>query len=156
MERIKLAITTMSSTANLVDKLQVEVGTRGHQVIIDEPERLGGTDEGMNPLELLLSSLGACQTIVAQMSAKKFGIQYDHISVDLEGDIDTDGFLGLSDIRPGFLEVRYKVNIQSNESPEKIEEFITYVEDHCPALDSLINGVKVVSQGIEIQQTDKI
>ncbi len=156
MERIKLAITTMSSTANLVDKLQVEVGTRGHQVNIDEPERLGGTDKGMNPLELLLSSLGACQTIVAQMSAKKFGIQYDHISVDLEGDIDTDGFLGLSDIRPGFLEVRYKVNIQSSESPEKIEEFITYVENHCPALDSLINGVKVVSQGIEIQQTDKI
>ena len=118
----------MSSSANLVEKFQVEVGTRGHQVIIDEPERLGGTDKGMNPLELLLSSLGACQTIVAQMSAKKFGIQYDHLSVDLEGDIDTDGFLGLSEVRPG----------------------------HCPALDSLINGVKVVSQGIDIQHTKQV
>lgn len=146
----------MSSSANLVEKFQVEVGTRGHQVIIDEPERLGGTDKGMNPLELLLSSLGACQTIVAQMSAKKFGIQYDHLSVDLEGDIDTDGFLGLSEVRPGFIEVRYKVNIKSDESPQKIEEFITYVEDHCPALDSLINGVKVVSQGIDIQHTKQV
>lgn len=150
-----MAITTMRSAASLVEKLQVEVGTRDHKVIIDEPERLGGTDEGMNPLELLLSSLGACQTIVAQMSAKKFSIRYEHLSVDLEGDIDTDGFLGLSEVRPGFLEVRYKVNIKSDESTEKIEEFISYVEDHCPALDSLINGVKVVSQGVHIQQKEK-
>ncbi|MEK4245769.1 OsmC family protein [Psychrobacillus sp. FSL K6-2684] len=150
-----MVITTMSSRADLVEKLQVEVKTRGHKVIIDEPTRLGGTDEGMNPLELLLSSLGACQTIVAQMSAKKLGVQYHHLTVELEGDIDTDGFLGLSDIRPGFLEIRYKVNIISDERQKKIEEFISYVEAHCPALDSLINGVKVVSQGVNVQQTEK-
>lgn len=150
-----MAFLTMKSQATLVEKLQVEVEARGHKVIIDEPAHLGGTDEGMNPLELLLSSLGACQTIVAQMFAQKMGVQYDSLSVELEGDIDSDGFLGKSDVRPGFLEVRYKVNIESNEPQEKIEEFIAYVEAHCPALDSLINPVKVVSQGTTIQQTVK-
>lgn len=143
-----MASLTVKSEAALVEKMQVEVQARGHKVTIDEPSHVGGTDQGMNPLELLLSSLGACQTIVAQMSAQKMGVQYDRLWVELEGDIDTDGFLGLSDVRPGFQEVRYKVHIESNEPQEKIEEFIQYVEAHCPALDSLINPVKVVSKGI--------
>ena len=143
-----MASLTVKSEAALVEKMQVEVQARGHKVTIDEPSHVGGTDQGMNPLELLLSSLGACQTIVAQMSAQKMGVQYDRLWVELEGDIDTDGFLGLSDVRPGFQEVRYKVHIESNEPQEKIEEFIQYVEAHCPALDSLITPVKVVSKGI--------
>ena len=145
-----MASLTVKSEAALVEKMQVEVQARGHKVTIDEPSHVGGTDQGMNPLELLLSSLGACQTIVAQMSAQKMGVHYDRLWVELEGDIDTDGFLGLSDVRPGFQEVRYKVHIESNEPQEKIEEFIQYVEAHCPALDSLINPVKVVSQGINV------
>lgn len=147
-----MAITTMKAKATLKENVRVEVEARGHKVIIDEPARLGGTDQGMNPLELLLSSLGACQTIVAQMFAKQFDLQYDQLWVELEGDIDTDGFLGKSDVRPGLLELRYTIHIQSNEPKEKIEEFIRFVEAHCPAGDTIANPVRMVSSGVVIEK----
>lgn len=96
-------ITTVSATTVLKDNLLVEAETRGHKVIVDEPLDLGGTDRGMNPVELLLSALGACQSIVARTYAKKFDIDLQNFWVELEGDIDLDGFLGKSDVRPGFL-----------------------------------------------------
>ena len=33
-------------------------------LLVDEPPDMGGNDAGMNPVELLLTSLGACQGIV--------------------------------------------------------------------------------------------
>lgn len=64
----------MKSKATLVEKVQVQVEAREHKVTVDEPKNSSGTDLGMNPLELLLSSLGACQTIMAQLYADKMGV----------------------------------------------------------------------------------
>jgi uncharacterized OsmC-like protein len=40
--------------------VQFEVKTRGHVVVSDQPEAMGGFDEGMTPPELMLASLGSC------------------------------------------------------------------------------------------------
>jgi uncharacterized OsmC-like protein len=148
-----MAKTTLKSKATLIKNVQVEVEARGHKVTIDEPERAGGTDLGMNPLELLLSSLGACQTIMAQSYADKMGIQYDRLVIELEGDLDTGGYKGKPGAKVGLEEIRYIVHMDSNEPQEKIEEFIHYIEAHCPALDTLINPTKVVSKGVKVTST---
>ena len=148
-----MAKTTLKSKATLIKDVQVEVEARGHRVTIDEPKRAGGTDLGMNPLELLLSSLGACQTIMAQSYADKMGVQYEQLEIELEGDLDTGGYKGEPGAKVGLEEIRYTIHLVSNEPQEKIEEFIRYVEDHCPALDSLINPTKVVSKGVLLKQT---
>ncbi|OCA86795.1 OsmC family protein [Pradoshia sp. D12] len=148
-----MAKTTLKSKATLINNVQVEVEARGHKVTIDEPERAGGTDLGMNPLELLLSSLGACQTIMAQSYADKMGIQYDRLVIELEGDLDTGGYKGKPGAKVGLEEIRYFVHMESNAPQEKIEEFIRYIEAHCPALDTLINPTKVVSKGVKVTQT---
>lgn len=87
-----MGILNVQATATLKENVRVEVEARGHRLIIDEPEALGGTDQGMNPVELLLSALGACQAIVARTYAKKFGIDLKSFRVDLEGELDIDGF----------------------------------------------------------------
>ena len=148
-----MAKITLKSKASLIKNVQVEVEARGHKVTIDEPERAGGTNLGMNPLELLLSSLGACQTIMAQSYADKMGVQYEQLEIELEGDLDTDGYKGKSGAKVGLEEIRYTIHMKSDESQEKIEEFISYIEEHCPALDSLINPTKVVSKGVLVKQT---
>lgn len=38
---------------------------RGHRVVTDQPERAGGTDEAVTPLELLSASLGSCIALYA-------------------------------------------------------------------------------------------
>lgn len=55
------------STASLQDGMQVKAQSSEFTVTIDEPEQLGGTNTGMNPVELILAALGACQAITAYL-----------------------------------------------------------------------------------------
>ena len=41
-------------------KVKFEARARGHSIICDQPGENGGSDHGMTPPELLLSSLGTC------------------------------------------------------------------------------------------------
>ncbi len=77
------------------------------QVEVDEPKALGGTDRAMNPVELLLCALGGCMSICAAAFAGACGVDLQGFSVEVEGDLDPDGFLGKNpmcapDIRGGY------------------------------------------------------
>lgn len=141
-----MAVTTFKAKTVLKENVQVEAEARGHKVIIDEPTSLGGTDKGMNPVELLLSSLGACQAIVARTYAKKFKIDLQKFWVELEGDIDIDGFLNKSDVRPGFLSIRATFHIQTNAPEEQVNAYKQFIEAHCPVGDSIANTVDLTSK----------
>ena len=144
--------TLKATTKKLPDGLQVETDSRGFKVLLDEPEELGGTNKGMNPMELVLCALGACQTIVAFAFAENNGIALEDFWVDLEGDFDSDGFLGLSDVRPGYSEIRYKMHFKSTASEEELNKFAEFIEKTCPVGDSVGNGVKLVHSGIVIEK----
>ncbi|MEA4832871.1 MAG: OsmC family protein [Oscillospiraceae bacterium] len=144
-------LTTFKATARkLPDGLQVETNSRGFKILIDEPKELGGTDTGMNPVEGLLCALGACQTIVASAFAAKHKIKFKEFYVELEGDLDPDGFLGRADVRKGFQEIRYTMHFVTDQPKEKIEEYVKFIEGSCPVGDCLINGVKLVLAGIKL------
>ena len=56
----------------------------GHFIYSDEPESIGGTDEGMTPGGLLLASLGSCTAITIRMYADRKEIPLDTIKIELE------------------------------------------------------------------------
>lgn len=142
-------ITTFTANAKkLKDGLQVETSARGFKILFDEPEDLGGTDASLNPVEGLLCALGACQTIVATAFAQSQDFNFEEFHVELEGDLDPDGFMGLSDARNGFQEIRYKMHFKTDEPQEKAEAFARFIESRCPVGDCLANGVKLVSSGV--------
>ena len=66
-----------------------EITAGGHQIISDVSPKLGGTDLGMNPHELLESALTACTIITVQMYAdrKTWPLQSMKVkvSIDKEG-----------------------------------------------------------------------
>lgn len=131
---------------------KVEVKARQHTFVIDEPPSLGGTDEGMNPVEAVLGALGACQSIVAQVYAKKFDVSYDELRIELEGDLDPDGFLNISDVRPGYSDIRYKFYLKSDEPEEKIQPFIEFIQQKCPVGDTIANTVRLAFTGFEVEK----
>lgn len=142
-------ITTFKARARkLADGMQVETQSRSFKVIIDEPTDLGGTDVAMSPVEILLCSLGACQAIVAAAFAPAHDITFRDFYVDIEGDLDLDGFMGLSDVRKGFQEIRYQMHFDSDEPIEKLEKFANFIEETCPVGDSIGNAVKLVNSGV--------
>ena len=69
----------------------------------DEPEILAGNDAAANPVEHLLHALASCLTTSMVAHAAVRGIAIESVESELEGDIDLNGFLGLSpENREGF------------------------------------------------------
>jgi putative redox protein len=54
-----------------------------HVLAADEPERLGGTDTGPTPYQLLSAALGACTTMTLRMYARRKGMSLDHVACDV-------------------------------------------------------------------------
>ena len=135
-------------TATLVPGTATQVSVRAgdHSFTVDEPESLGGTDVGANPVEHLLAALGSCQVISYQVWAEKLGLRLDEVDVSLGGDLDLRGFFGLNpDVRPGFASIDAQVRLAGPESAERYAELYEAVEQHCPVLDNLGNAVPVTT-----------
>lgn len=126
--------------AKLEDQLRVAVNARHHSIILDEPKSFGSTDAGMTPIEALLGALGACKCIVAKSYAQKFKVEFTNISVKIEGELDTDGFLGLNpDAKIGLSHVKTLYHFESQSPTENIEALVAFVDKTCPVADSMMN-----------------
>ncbi|MFS0917671.1 OsmC family protein [Brevibacillus sp. 179-C 1.1 NHS] len=147
-----MPVETFKATAHLQKGMVVKASSRNFEITIDEPKSLGGTDTGMNPVELVLSALGACQSIVARVYARKFNVQLDDFWVEVEGDLDTDGFMNKSDVRRGYSEIRYTFHIKSDSPREQIESFVHFLEQTCPVGDTIANPVTLTLNGIIIEK----
>jgi putative redox protein len=66
--------------------VQFEIKARQHTIASDQPENLGGFDEGMTPPELLLASLGSCAAFYAVAYLKKKGISAPGTRVAIAAD----------------------------------------------------------------------
>jgi uncharacterized OsmC-like protein len=114
----------------------VDVTIRDHKLTVDEPPVLGGADTAANPVEYALAALGSCHAITYQAWAAKLGIQLDSVAVHVDGDVDLHGFFGLDDsTRPGFGDIRVRVDVTGPESSQRYAELKRQVDEHCPVLD---------------------
>ncbi|MCL1801037.1 MAG: OsmC family protein [Promicromonosporaceae bacterium] len=137
--------------------MRVEAKAREFTIIMDEPPSLGGTDTGMTPVEAVLAALGACQTIVAYAFAATQGIELKGFHVEVEGDLDTDGFLGLNpEIRNGFSEIRYTMHFETDASQTRVQHFADFIEAHCPVGDIIENVVPLIRAGIVIHPVNSV
>ncbi|MDK8183321.1 OsmC family protein [Paenibacillus sp. UMB4589-SE434] len=146
-----MPVQTFRATASLQEGMVVKAQSRNFEITLDEPKYLGGTDTAMNPVELLLCALGACQSIVARVYAPKFNIELEEFRVEVEGDLDTDGFMNKSDVRRGYSDIRYNIHVKSNAALEQVEEFVQFIERTCPVGDSISNPVNLVLNRIVLE-----
>jgi uncharacterized OsmC-like protein len=132
---------TNKITAKKVGKVAVEVQVRDFTLQVDEPKESGGGDTGMNPVEMLLCSMGACEVIAASLWAKQMRVELDELWVEVEGDMDSAGQMGYEGIRPGYQNIRLAFHIKTDAPPAKVQALIDLVEQRCPVADSLRTGV---------------
>ena len=113
----------------------------------DEPLILAGGDEGANPVEYLLSALAACVTTSMVAHAAVRGIHIDSLESELEGDIDLNGFLGLSASTPkGYTDIRIRFRVETDaDNLEQLKELSAF----SPVLNTLTQGTNV---SIEVEE----
>lgn len=70
--------------------LRFETDIRGHRVVVDVPENLGGTDTGPMPPELVVTSLGTCVGIYVVNFCRKHHISTEGLKVHTEWEKGTN------------------------------------------------------------------
>lgn len=110
-------------------------------LIADEPPILAGNDVGANPVEHLLHALASCLTTSIVAHAAVRGIVIEELESELEGDLDLNGFLGLSPSTPkGFTNIRAKFQIRADDSDIETIRTLAYFS---PVFNTLVKGVPV-------------
>lgn len=127
--------TSLRNTANI----------NQHSITIDEPTDLGGTDQGANPIELLLASLGGCLNVVITMLAPRYDVTINSLQTSVSGDLDINGFMEKAPVRPGLQQIRFKVDLKSNAPQDQINALIAHAQRICPVGDTL-TGVPIIQE----------
>jgi len=136
-----MAVQTVKAEIKSVGGLKMQCTAREFKYFLDEPEESGGSNEGMNPGESLLCALGGCKCIVAKVFSKEHKINLESLKVEVEGEIDPDGFLGENiNAKIGFSKITTKYYIKSRNTREEINDFIFRVEHNCPMKDTIVNA----------------
>lgn len=120
---------------------RVVLQTEIHTVISDEPIEEGGSDEGMNPYELLSASLASCTAITVQMYLDRKGWEIDELKVDIDiKSSDEDK------VTKNVFE--RKILVKSKLSDAELER-IKYIANMCPISKILESGNNSVITTLE-------
>lgn len=105
-----------------------ELRVREHSVIFDMSEEEGGSDLGMNPVEYLAGSLGACIAIMVQTYCDSHGYT--------DGDVSASLTLELADDpkRVGTIVIDLEL---PNDFPEDKKSAVKRVAELCPVHETL-------------------
>ncbi len=134
---------TYKAKLNKKGRFESEVQIRDFSITIDEPERVGGTNKGPNPVEVLLGSLGACLDFTGSLVAKEMGYDLEDFQLEVEGKLDPRGVRGDEDVPAGLQEILVKVTEVEGIPEDDIPEFLETIEKRCPVDNTLKEGVEV-------------
>lgn len=111
---------------------KVVLHTDGHTVISDEPLEEGGSDEGMNPYELLSGALASCTVITIQMYLERKGWKVDELVADVDMKTITEGNVTKNIFHRNLI-------VRSNLQDSELER-LRYIANICPIS-------KIIEQG---------
>ena len=102
---------------------------------------VGGAGTAACSGDLLLGALAACAQITCQMVATAMGIPTNHIEVNVEGDLDLRGTLGISkETLVGFKTIRVSFEIDAPDATEEqLDALREKAEQYCVVMQTLMH-----------------
>jgi uncharacterized OsmC-like protein len=114
------------------------------QASADHPKVLCGEDNAPAPVEWVLHALAACLIAgIANISAAR-GVTLHSVECSVEGEIDLQGILGLSDkVRNGFQAIRVNYTVKGDAPEEKLRQIVDQARARSAVFDILTGHVPV-------------
>jgi uncharacterized OsmC-like protein len=96
--------------------------------------------------DMLLEALAACAGVTLRAVATALEIPVRGGSIEVEGDLDFRGTLGVSKDAPvGFREIRVRLKLDSDASAEQLETLLKLTERYCVVLQTLRSSPPVTA-----------
>ena len=120
------------------------VAARDFELTVDEPEELGGDDDGLNPLEYLLAAQAGCLNVTASQVAKDMGIQLEDLEIEITGEFDLETFqTEQPDDRTGVQNISVTMSVDADADEETLREWGERVERRCPVSDNISEATEI-------------
>lgn len=116
---------------------------RDHELVMDDPEEMGGGDAGVMPVEYLLAAWTGCLNATVGAVAPDFDLDVESGAVDVAGEFDPRKHLDHADEpRAGYqgVEATADVDFAGDVDADTLAEFTAAVEEQWPVSDNLANG----------------
>lgn len=135
MSDLKFKINAESASA-----AKTIVKARNFEIIVDEPEGLGGTDSAPNPVEYVLAAFAGCLNVMGNLVASEMGFELRNLKIEIEGNLNPARLFGKSDEeRAGYKTIVVKMIPDCDASEEVLQKWMHAVENRCPVSDNLQN-----------------
>ena len=110
----------------------------------DHPEVFAAEDNAPTPVELVLCGLASCLTAgIGTVSAAR-KVELYSVESTIEGDIDLQGVLGLSDdVRNGFQNIRIDFKVEGDADEETLRAIVEQSRSRSAVYDIVTNGLPV-------------
>ena len=115
---------------------------RDHELVMDDPEAMGGDDAGAMPIEYLLAAWSGCLDATVRAVAPDFDLDVAGVEVAVAGGFDPRKHLGRdAEPRAGYqgVEATVDVDFAGEVDDDTLGEFTAAVEERCPVSDNLAN-----------------
>lgn len=104
----------------------------------DHPEGLLGHNTAPAAVETLMAAAAGCIAGGWATFGAAMGIPVERLEIELQGDIDLQGFMGLGEnVRPGLERIRGRIYVKSSASDEQLKQLKALAEARSPVVDSL-------------------
>ena len=145
-------LATTSSEANLIGiPGRAVASARGHHVVVDSPPPLGGPNEEINPLDVLLSALATCAIFVCETVAQENEFDLRSARAHVEADFDPRGVRG-EDVDPRLQAIRLRI-VLGGVSEAQAETLLAALKKRCPVFTTLARGTSVEAL-VDVAQPD--
>jgi uncharacterized OsmC-like protein len=123
---------TARADATLVGDQRQEVRFKGHVLVCDEPASVGGTEQGPDPLEFFVSSVGFCENVTFTRWAALKGVEFDSLQTSVRGHWDRRGQGEWEGVEPVFKDFVVEIRVSSSAPLARIIEVAHLAHKKCP------------------------
>jgi uncharacterized OsmC-like protein len=133
MEDLKFRVQAHSENST-----KTVVKARGFEIILDEHESLGGTNQGANPVEYILAAFCGCINVMGHVIAKEMDFELRSMKIKMCGNLNPERLFGTSfKERAGYKGIDVSIEPDCDASVEVLEQWLQKIEDRCPVSDNL-------------------